>query len=350
MNSWAQRKSRDPASRRRPLTNNKQEESMHVNPAVPLAIAAALATPAAQAQAQDSYPRSPIRLVIGFAPGGSTDVLGRLIAQKLSAQLGVNVVADNRAGANGNIAIEIVVKATPDGHTLLFNTSAVVLGRALGEKVSYDLFRDLAPIAPVGTVPLVLSVHPALPVNTVADFIAYAKANPGKLTYGSAGTGNITHLGALMFLDANGLTALHVPYKGASPAFLDLIGGRLQFATMTMAPSVPLVTSKRIKALAVTSPKRSQLLPDVPALSESMPGFEVGAWYGVMAPAGTPRAIVQRLNTEILKALQDPDSKARFAQEGAELFALSPEQYQAYLRSELERWSKLIKSAGVKTE
>jgi len=323
---------------------------MKVFQSVCLTLGATLAATTLQVQAQVGYPRAPIRLVIGFAPGGSTDVLARLIAQKLSAQLGVNVVTDNRAGANGNIANEIVVKATPDGHTLLFNTSAVVLSRALGEKMSYDLFRDLVPVAPVGTVPLVLSTNPALPVNTVADFIAYAKANPGKLTYGSAGTGNITHLGALMFLDANGLSALHVPYKGASPAFLDLIGGRLQFATMTMAPSVPLVTSKRIKALAVTSPNRSQLLPDVPALSESMPGFEVGAWYGVMAPANTPRAIVQRLNAELLKALQDPDSKTRFSQEGAELFALSPEQYRDYLRSELERWSRLIKSAGVKTE
>lgn len=315
-----------------------------------VAAAVAFILTAAQARAQDGYPRSPIRLLIGFAPGGSTDVLARLLAQKMSAQLSTNVVVDNRAGANGNIANEMATRATPDGYTLLFNTSAVILGLALGEKANFDLFKDLTPVALVATVPLVLSTQPALPVNSVADFIAYARANPGKLTYGSAGSGNITHLGALMFLDANGLSAVHVPYKGASPAFLDMIGGRLQFATMTMAPSVPLVTSKRIKALAVTSPKRSQLLPDVPALSESMPGFEVGAWYGVMAPANTPRPIVQRLNAVILKALQEPDSKTRFAQEGAELFASSPDQYRAYLKSELDRWSKLMKSAAVKVE
>lgn len=315
-----------------------------------VAAAAAFALTAAQARAQDGYPRSPIRLLIGFAPGGSTDVLARLLAQKMSTQLSTNVVVDNRAGANGNIANEMATRATPDGYTLLFNTSAVILGLALGEKASFDLFKDLTPVALVATVPLVLSTQPALPVNSVADFIAYARSNPGKLTYGSAGSGNITHLGALIFLDANGLSAVHVPYKGASPAFLDMIGGRLQFATMTMAPSVPLVTSKRIKALAVTSPKRSQLLPDVPALSESMPGFEVGAWYGVMAPANTPRPIVQRLNAMILKALQEPDSKTRFSQEGAELFASSPDQYRAYLKSELDRWSKLMKSAAVKVE
>ncbi len=315
-----------------------------------VAAAAAFILTAAQARAQDGYPRSPIRLLIGFAPGGSTDVLARLLAQKMSAQLSTNVVVDNRAGANGNIANEMATRATPDGYTLLFNTSAVILGLALGEKASFDLFKDLTPVALVATVPLVLSTQPALPVNSVADFIAYARSNPGKLTYGSAGSGNITHLGALMFLDANGLSSVHVPYKGASPAFLDMIGGRLQFATMTMAPSVPLVTSKRIKALAVTSPKRSQLLPDVPALSESMPGFEVGAWYGVMAPANTPRPIVQRLNAVILKALQEPDSKTRFSQEGAELFASSPDQYRAYLKSELDRWSKLMKSAAVKVE
>jgi len=304
-----------------------------------------------QVFAQGNFPISPIRIVVAFPPGGSTDVFARLLAQKLSSQMGVSVLVENKPGANGNIGNELVSRSAPDGHTLLFNTSAVVLAPALGEKLSYNVFTDLAPVARFSTVPLVLTVHPSLAANNVKEFIAYLRANPGKLAYGSAGTGNITHLGNLMFLEANGLSALHVPYKGSSPALLDVVGGRLQFSTPTIVSAAPLVKSKRLRGVAVTSLNRAQLLPDIPSLNESaMPGFEVGAWYGVMAPAKTPAAILRKLNHEVLRVLQDPEAKSRLADNGAELFGSAPEEYGAYMNSELERWTKLIKSSGIKVD
>jgi tripartite-type tricarboxylate transporter receptor subunit TctC len=213
----------------------------------------------------------------------------------------------------------------------------------MGERVNFDFQKDLAPVALVATVPLVVTVTPSLPVNTAGEFIAHLKQNPGKLTYGSAGTGNISHLANLMFLEANRASALHVPYKGAAPALLDVIAGRVQFAMQTMVSSAPLVKSRRLKGLAVTSLKRSDTLPEVPTLNEAaMPGFEVGAWYGVMAPAKTPIAVVKKLNSEIVKALQDPDSVTRLAQEGGQPLTSTSEEYNRFLGAELQRWSKLI--------
>ncbi len=303
------------------------------------------------AAAQDNYPSAPIRVVVGFAPGGSTDLVARLMAQKLSAQMNASVVVDNKVGANTNIAADIVAKAKPDGYTMLFNAPSQVLSRAFGETLGYDLFKDLAPLALYSTAPQVLVVHPSVPANTAAEFIAHVKANPDKLAYGSAGAGSIIHLGALTFLQMNGLTALHVPYKGGSPAMVDLVGGRIQF-TMQGVPSVlPMVKEKRIRALAIASLKRSPLLPDVPTFAETvMPGFEIGSWTGVMAPANTPPAIMKRLNGEIMKVLQDTDMRNRLAQDGIVALGSTPEQYGAYLRSELARWSKVIKTAGVKPE
>ncbi len=308
----------------------------------------ALPPVAFSASTQESFPTSRIRLVVSFTPGGSTDIFARLLAQKLSTQMDTPVIVDNRAGAMGNIGNETVARAFPDGHTLLFNTSGIALSIAFGEKLSYNVQKELAPVALVASVPLVLTTHPGVPADNVTQFIAHLRANPDKLFYGSAGTGNITHLGALMFLEKNGLSALHIPYKGASPALLDVVGGRLQFATSTIVSSAPLVKSGKLKGLAVTSLKRSQLLPEIPSLAENvMPGFEVGAWYGVMAPAKTPITVIQRINTEILKALQDPDVKSRLSQNGAEILNSTPAQYTAYIANEIERWSQLIKSAGV---
>ncbi|MBI4189578.1 MAG: tripartite tricarboxylate transporter substrate binding protein [Betaproteobacteria bacterium] len=313
-------------------------------------LALALSAMSSSALAQDIYPSSPIRVVVGFAPGGAADTVGRLLAQKLSANMGTNVFVENKPGANSNIGAEFVAKSRPDGYTLLFNVPSNILSAAFGEKLGYDVLEDLAPVARVASGPMMLTVHPSVPANTAAEFIAYARANPGKLTYGSGGTGSITHLAPLLFLQANSLAALHVPYKGAGPAVLDLVGGRVQFAMLGMGPGVPLMKDKRIKALAITSLTRSLLLPDVPTLAETMPGFEVGTWYGMMAPAKTPPAIVSRLNGAIVKALQDPDMKSRLAQNNIEPLGSSPEDYGAYLRSELERWTKVIKSAGIKLE
>lgn len=314
------------------------------------AIAAALMLHGLPAIAQDAQ-NANTRMIVAFPPSGSTDVFARLLSQQMSTQMGVSVVVENRAGANGNIGNEMVARSAPDGRTLLFNTSAVVLSPALGEKLTYDSIRDFAPVALVVSVPLVLTTTPSFPVNTFKEFLAYLRANPEKTAYGSAGSGNITHLGSLMILEMNKLNALHVPYKGAAPALLDVVAGRLQFATSTIVSSAPLVKSKRLRGVAVTGLARSALLPDVPTVSEAgMPGFEVGAWYGVMAPAKTPPAIVSRLSGEILKALQEPNLRSKFEQEGGEILAGNPERYAAYINSELDRWSQLVKRAGVKLE
>jgi tripartite-type tricarboxylate transporter receptor subunit TctC len=313
-------------------------------------VAAAFMACAHIAGAQDAG-NANTRMIVAFPPSGSTDVFARLLSQQMSSQMGVSVVVENRAGANGNIGNEMVVRSPPDGRTLLFNTSAVVLSPALGEKLSYDSIRDFAPVALVVSVPLVLTTTPAFPVNTFKEFLAYLRANPDKTAYGSAGSGNITHLGSLMILEMNKLNALHVPYKGAAPALMDVVAGRLQFATSTIVSSAPLVKSKRLRGVAVTGLARSALLPDVPTVNEAgMPGFEVGAWYGVVAPAKTPPATVARLSGEILKALQEPGLRSRFEQEGGEILAGNPERYAAYINSELERWSQLVKRAGVKLD
>ena len=290
-------------------------------------------------------------MVVPFPPGGPTDLVARVLAQKLGEQLGQSVIVDNRAGANGNIGASFVAKAPADGYTLLYNTSAIALSPALYKSVPYSVQKDFVPVALVAVVPLALVTHPSVPANTVKEFIAYAKANPGKLSYGSAGSGNVTHLGAFQFLQANGIEATHVPYKGSAPADVDLAGGQIQFMTDTVNSVMSFVRDKRMKMLAVTTAKRMSLFPDVPTLAESgMPGFEVGAWQGVLVPAGTPRPVVERLNTEIVKALASAEVRDKLALQGAEPLGSTPEQYGDYIRKELERWAGVVKATGVTLE
>lgn len=300
--------------------------------------------------AQGSGGNPPTRMIVAFPPGGSTDVFARLLAQQVSAQLSSSVIVENRPGASGNIGSELVARSTPDGRTLLFNTSAVVLSPALGEKLTYEL-KDFAPVALAVSVPLVLTAHVGLPVSSFGEFITHLRANPDKLAYGSAGNGNITHLGSLMILEMNGARALHVPYRGASPALLDVVAGRVQFATTTIVSSAPLVKSRRVKGLAVTGVSRAALLPEVPTVSEAgMPGFEVGAWYGVLAPAKTPASTIHRLSAEIVKALQTPALRSRFVDQGGDPLPRDSAEYAQYIRSELDRWSQLVKRTGVKLD
>ena len=308
----------------------------------------ALGSPAV---AQGNYPARPIRLVIGFAPGGTADSVGRLLAQRLSEQMNTNVIIQNNDGAGSHIAAEIVVKSNPDGYTLLLNTPAQILSPALGEKLGYDVFRDLVPVSNVTTSGPLLLVHPSVPANTPAEFVAHLKANPGKLAYGSSGIGSITHLAPLMFLYVNGVSALHVPYKGGALAQIDLLAGRIQMTMQSVTSALSLVKDKRLKAIAIAALKRSPLLPDVATLAESInPWFEIGSWFGVMVPVNTPPAIVKRLNGEIVRALQDPGMKSQLAQRGLDPIGDSPEEFRSYMRNELERWSKVIKSAGIKPE
>jgi tripartite-type tricarboxylate transporter receptor subunit TctC len=313
-----------------------------------IATALVLAAPAAFAQ---SYPTRPITMMVPFPPGGPTDLVARVLAQKLGEQLGQNVVIDNKPGANGNIAAVAIARAPADGYTLLYNTSSITLSPALYKSLTFDVQKDFAPIALTAVVPLALVVHPSVPANNVKEFVAYAKANPGKLSYGSAGNGNVTHLGAFQFVQANGLSAVHVPYKGSAPADLGLVSGDVQFLTDTVNSVQGFVKDKRMKMLAVTTAKRMSLFPDVPTLAESgMPGFEVGAWQGIMAPAGTPRPVIDRLNAEIVKALHSPDVRAKLAVQGAEPLGSTPDEYAAYVKKELERWGRVVKATGVTIE
>ncbi|ABF10941.1 Bug family tripartite tricarboxylate transporter substrate binding protein [Cupriavidus metallidurans] len=294
------------------------------------------------------FPDHPIRLVVPFPPGGPTDLVSRVIARKMSEEIGQQVIVDNRPGANGNIAGEMVAKSPADGYTVLYNTSSIALSPALYKKLPYDVKRDFAPVAMTAMVPLVLEVNAQVPVRTVPEFVAWLKANPGKMTYGSAGNGNVTHLAAFLFLQANGLDATHAPYKGSAPALTDLASGQVQFMTDTINSSLPFIRDKRMRALAVTSSARSSQLPDVPTLAESgMHGFEVGAWQGMMVPAKTSPEIIKKLNSAALKALAAPDVRASLAQQGAEVRASSPEAYAKYVASEIDRWHKVVKDTGV---
>lgn len=316
---------------------------------VSLVCSAALTTPAARAQA--AFPSRPITMIVPFPPGGPTDLVARVIAQKMSESLGQPVVIDNKGGANGNLGAMVAVRAPADGYTLLYNTSSITLSPALYKNLGYDVQRDLAPVALVAVVPLALVVAPNVPANTVKEFIAYAKANPGKLSYGSAGNGNVTHLGAFQFVQANGIDAVHIPYKGSAPADIDLAGGQIQFMTDTVNSVMAFVRDKRMKMLAVTTAKRMALFPDVPTLAESgMPGFEVGAWQGLMVPANTPKPVIERLNAEVMKALQTPEVRQKLALQGAEPLGSTPEAYGAYVQKELTRWASVVKQTGVTLE
>jgi tripartite-type tricarboxylate transporter receptor subunit TctC len=313
-----------------------------------LAIACALFGLAGAAPAQTAYPDKPIKLVLAFPPGGPTDLVARVLAQKLGEQMGQTVIVENKPGANGNIAAELVAKSLPDGYTVFYNTSAVALSPALYKKLGYDVLSDFAPVALTAVIPLVLAVHPSLPVTTIQEFIDYLKVNPGKFSYGSAGNGNITHLGAFLMLQAKGLSAAHIPYKGSAPALMDLVGGQTQFTTDTVNSALPFIKEKRLRALAVTSLTRTSVLPDVPTLNETvMPGFEVGAWQGLLVPAKTSPEIVKRLNAEILKALASSDVRAKLALQGAEPLGSTPTEYGAYIKSEVDRWIKVVKQSGV---
>lgn len=306
----------------------------------------AIAAPAAAGAAE--FPDHPIRLVVPFPPGGPTDLVSRVIARKMSEDLGQQVVVDNRPGANGNIGGEMVAKSAPDGYTVLYNTSSIALSPALYKKLPYDVKRDFIPVAMTAMVPLVLEVNAQVPATNVTEFVAWLKAHPGKMTYGSAGNGNVTHLAAFLFLQANGLSAAHAPYKGSAPALTDLASGQVQFMTDTINSSLPFIRDKRMKALAVTSSTRSSQLPDVPTLAESgVQGFDVGAWQGMMVPAKTPPEIVRKLNAAALKALSAPDVRATLAAQGAEPRGSSPEAYAKYVTQELDRWQKVVKDTGV---
>ena len=305
----------------------------------------------ATAAAGTPYPTKAIRLVVPFAPGGSNDIMARLIGQKFSESLGEQVVVDNRGGASGIIGTDIAAKAPPDGYTLLMMSLTLAVNPSLYRKLPYDTRNDLAPVTLVASAPLMLVVHPSIPAKSVQDFVTYAKANPGKLNFGSGGAGTTPHLAGEMLKTMAGVQMTHVPYKGGGPALTDLVGGQIQVMLENIPSTLPFAKSGKLRALAVSGLKRSALVPDLPTLDESgLKGYEIVGWNGLFLPAGTPQAVVTRLHAETTKALAQTDMKARLATLGAEGVGSSPAEFRAFFAAEIVKWAKVVKAAGLKAE
>ncbi|MDB5923638.1 MAG: hypothetical protein JWN13_2574 [Betaproteobacteria bacterium] len=315
-----------------------------------IAASAALALTAVLACAQ-SYPVKPIRIVIGFPPGGGIDIVGRLLAPKLSESLGQQVVVDNRAGANGIIAAELVAKTAPDGYTIFFGTTGnLSVNPALYSTLPFSIERDFVPLTQTSTVPFLLYVHPALPTRTLGEFIALAKANPGRMNYYSSGNGSLPHLSGELLNTRAGLKTIHVAYKGSAPGMTDLIGGHVQFGFDAAAIGLPHVKAGKLRALATTGKTRLSFMQDVPSANETLPGFEVVNWYGMVLSAGTSRDVVTRLHTEIVKAMNIPDVREKLIGLGTEPVGSTPEEFGAFMKSETGKWGRVIKSANIRAD
>jgi tripartite-type tricarboxylate transporter receptor subunit TctC len=313
-------------------------------------LAFALSSFALAASAQ-TYPSKPIRMILAFPPGGPTDINARLFAQRLSEQLGQQVVVDNRPGAGQMIGIELAAKAPADGHTIVMTASTLAINPVMFKKVPYDPVRDFAPITQAASLPNILVVHPSLPVKSVAELIALAKRRPGQIAYASAGIGTSPQMSVELLKSLAGIDMLHIPYKGSTPGVVDLLAGQVSVMTPNVLTALPHIKAGRLRALAVTSGKRSDALPDVPTLAEAgVPGYDSTQWYGVLAPAGTPRPIVTRLHGEIVRALRAPDVRERLAADGAEPVGNSPEEFAAFIRAEIAKWAKVAKAAGIQPE
>jgi len=297
------------------------------------------------------YPTRPIRLVVPFPPGGGTDTMARAIGPKLGEALGQQVVPENRGGAGANIGAEIAAKSSPDGYTLMLATITNAIGASLYTRLNYDLVRDFAPITQLATTPHILVVHPSVPVKSVKEFIAFAKARPGELTYSSSGNGSAAHLAGELFNSLTGVKTVHVPYKGGGPSMIALVGGEVSLAFATMPSAINYVRAGRLRGLAVTTAKRSPSTPELPTLAETgVAGYEAGSWYGLSAPAGTPKEIIGRLHAETIKVVALPDVKERLFNAGFEVVTSSPEQFAEFTRTEIQKWGKLVKAAGLKVD
>ena len=313
-----------------------------------LAIAAALATLGVPAQAQGPYPSRPVRLIVPLAAGGGMDTVARALSLKLTDQAGQTIIVDNRGGGGGSIGAELAASAPPDGYTLIMMSATSVIHPLL-YKARYDITQDFAPISQVTTQPYVIVVNNALPIKSVSDLVAYAKANPAKLNFASSGNGSLIHLTGELFKIATGTQLTHIPYKGIGAAYPDLIAGNIQLTFASIISGLPHIRAQRIRALAVTGSKRAKAAPELPTVAETgVKGFSVSQWYGVFAPAKTPRAIVDKVHDEILKALPQPEVGARLAADGAEPVGSTPQEFATHVRAEREKWAKVIKQTGIK--
>jgi tripartite-type tricarboxylate transporter receptor subunit TctC len=297
-----------------------------------------------------TYPTRPVRIVVGFVAGGVTDILARLMGQWLSERLGQPFVIENRPGAGTNIGAELVVNAAGDGYTLLLASTAQAINATLYDKLNFNFIRDVAPVAAVIRIPLVMEVNPLVPATTVPEFIAYAKANPGKINMASSGTGAAPHLSGELFKAMSGVNMTHVPYRGLAPALTDLLGGQVQVMFDSINTSIEHIRAGRLRALAVTTATRSDFLPDIPTVAEFLPGYEVSAWFGIVVPKNTPSSIVDKLNKEINAGLADPKMKARLAELVATVIGGSPADFGKLIADETEKWAKVIRAANIKAE
>jgi tripartite-type tricarboxylate transporter receptor subunit TctC len=313
-----------------------------------------LAAPSAghAASADRAYPERPIRMVVPFPAGGGVDVVSRILAQEMTQRIGQQVIVDNRAGASGIVGTELVAKATPDGYTVLMgNVATHAVNVSLVRKLSYHPLKDFAPVTRVAVVHEILVVHPSVPATSVKELIALARSRPGQLTFGSAGNGTPPHLAGELFKSLAGVNILHVPYKGTPPALADLLGGQITMIFSNLLSALPLVRSGKLRALGVSSQKRSAVAPDVPTIAESgLPGYQKNSWYGVLAPAGTPAGTVAKLNQAIVQALENPATRAHLAGQGAEIETGSPEEFRRFIESEIERYATIIRNSGLRID
>jgi tripartite-type tricarboxylate transporter receptor subunit TctC len=295
-----------------------------------------------------AYPSRPVRIILGFPPGGPSDILARLVGHWLSDRLGQPFLIESRPGASGNIAAEAVIRSPADGHTLLLVVPGNATSDALFDKLNFNFIRDTAPVAAISHGPLIMTVNPAIPVQTVPEFIAYAKARPGQINFASPGIGAIIHLGGELFKIMTGVNMVHVPYRGIAPALTDLIAGQVQMMFVDAPSSIEHIKAGKLRGLAVTSTARSEILPQLPTVSEFLPGFEAGNWFGLAAPRDTPVEVIDKLNKEINVALTEPTVKARLAGLGATAFTGSPADFGKFIAAEAEKWTKVIQTAGIK--
>ncbi|MGZ8153911.1 MAG: Bug family tripartite tricarboxylate transporter substrate binding protein [Burkholderiales bacterium] len=311
---------------------------------------AALLCACTGAFAADAYPERTVRLIVGFPPGGAADILGRLAAQQLSQGLGGQVVVDNRGGAGGLIATEIAARANPDGYTLFFTSIPHVINPHLYKKVAYDAIKDFTPVIQFVAVPLMMASGPSFAAKTVKEVIAIAKAKPKQVHYGSGGSGSSSHLATELFASMAGIELVHVPYKGTGPMITDMLGGQIALTIASAVPLTPQVKSGKLRALGVTGPKRSPAFPDVPAIAETVPGYEVVNWFGIVAPAGTPKAIVSRVNSELNKALKSPELVKTLAAQTAEAVGGTPDAFARVIKADYAKWAKVVKASGARVD